>query len=673
VVRHELAHAKQRDIALAWLTRSVWYALLPILALPVITAVVGGDTSVVGDYLWRAAVLGGVVALLSAALLRSREYGADLRAARWQGDPAAVEAVVGAARPGPHDRWRRLLARHPTPAQRVAVLRAPGLVTRSGFVDGLTGAFLGGLTVPLVVDGLSPWFSVSGGAIHSYLVASLLLGPVLGASVGLAVWRDVLFGRVTGEEYDAAPVAAGVGVGLVAGQAVSLGQTATSLTAGLAHPAWLLVSAVVGCGVTILSAGLAQLWADAAPRLPGLRACWIVALVLNGSLFSALLWSTSLFQIAADGGGWALGRSELTLQLTDWPMFWLVLVLAAAALVPIILARRPHVVPDWLVEGTGGTPWPQGGPRDLGVAAVTGVLCGLVASAVIITYRVAAGSAANDELSFERFLAYHWVVALAAAVASAVLVVRDRVRGPGLGLVAGVVAAAVGAAGIFGLNLALGAPFNLTFFVQQTLRPPTVLGWYAALVVAPFAYALARLPGLSVRLPVAVAAAVALTLVIGAGALDQRDHLIAPQRVDSSVLTEPLLPVAGDPAASYLSDVVPVLTQEYLAVQQIAGQVMGDPTVSDADEATMLEQQVLPRVSALIVEWASYDAQDDQVAQAHAVALSALRTAELKYRTWVDALRASDQAGLARAAQLGVTESGLWDQWAQWQAVLAAR
>lgn len=672
LVRHELAHAKQRDIALAWLTRSVWYALVPILAVPVLTALVRGDTSVVGDYLWRAGLLGGVVALLSAALLRSREYGADLRAARWQGDSAAVETLAASARTGHDQRWRRLLDRHPTPRQRVAVLRAPGLLVRAGFVDGLIGAFLGALTVPLIVRGLSPILSGSHNSIDSYLVASLLLGPVLGASVGLAVWRDALFARVSAATPDAGPVAAGVGVGLVAGQAVSLGQTATGLTAGLAHPAWLLVSAMAGAGVTIISAGLAQLWADAAPRLGGLRVCWVVALAVNAVLFSVLLWSTSLFQLAADGGGWALGRSELTVALSGWAMFWTVLGLAVAAVLPAVLRRRADALPDWLVEGTGGTSWPRGETGDVAAALVTGIVAGLLAAAVIVWYRLAAGAAPIGELVFERFLAYQWVIALAATVAVAVVVVSNRVRGAGFGSVTVPVAAAVGSGGWLVLNLSLGAPFSLTVALHL-LRPATVMGWYAALVVTPLAYALARLPKLSLRLPLAVATASALTVAAGALALDQRQHLIAPADLNASVLTQPLVPQGDDQATSYLADVVPVLTRQYTALNQAAQAVLADPTLGPTDKANALEQQVEPTLAAMITEWENYVPQSGDVARAHSVALSALRTSDLKYRTLVKALRSSDTAGIARAAKLSATESQLWSQWVNWQATLAGR
>lgn len=675
LVRHELAHAKQRDIALAWLTRSIGYALVPILVLPVLTALLGGDGSLVGDYVWRAALLGAVVALLSAALLRSREYGADLRAARWQGDPAVVEAVVARARPAGEGRWRGLLAKHPSPAQRVDVLRAPGLLVRVGFVDGLVGAFLGGLTVPLLVSGLTPYLTGARNATDGYLVASLLIGPVLGASVGLAVWRGALFGRVVGDVQDAGPVAAGVGIGLVAGQAVSLGQTATGLTAGLTHPAWLLVSAVAGAGVTLVSAGFAQLWADAAPRLGSLRVCWLVALAVNGALFSVLLWSTSLFQLAADGGGWALGRSELALGLAGWPMYATVLGLAAAAVVPVAMSRGALHVPDWLVEGDsgeGGVPWPHRAARDLGAAALVALVAGLLAGAVMVTYRIAVGPAADGEASFERFLAYQWVVALAAAVAVTAVAVRDRVRGAGFGSVVVPVSAAVGSLGWLGLNLSLGATLDLHVF-SLLLRPATVIGWYVALVATPLAYLIGRLPGLTIRVPTAVAATSVLAAASGAVVLGLRDHLVAPETFDTSVLSAPLAPAPGDAAAAYLADVVPLLTAQYAAVDQDAHQILADPTLSQAQQADALEQRTEPAVAQMLAAWERYDAPAGEVSQAHAVALSALRTSALKYHVLVLALRSSDEAALAQAVDLDTTESGLWRQWTQWQSTLAAR
>jgi hypothetical protein len=110
LVRHELAHVAHRDVALAWLARSVWYALAPLLAAPLLIIPVSGDRSLLPDYLWRAALLAVVVQLVSSALLRSREHDADLRAAWGPGGPEAVAAVVARVRqPGAAPWYRRLL------------------------------------------------------------------------------------------------------------------------------------------------------------------------------------------------------------------------------------------------------------------------------------------------------------------------------------------------------------------------------------------------------------------------------------------------------------------------------------------------------------------------------------------------------------------------------------
>jgi Zn-dependent protease with chaperone function len=87
VLRHELAHVRHGDVPLALLARSVGFVLAPLLVLPLVVGFVIGDNSLTPSYLWRAALLGAVVVLVSAQLLRTREYDADLRAAqllpRW--------------------------------------------------------------------------------------------------------------------------------------------------------------------------------------------------------------------------------------------------------------------------------------------------------------------------------------------------------------------------------------------------------------------------------------------------------------------------------------------------------------------------------------------------------------------------------------------------------------
>jgi len=196
LVRHELAHVAHRDVALAWLARSVWYALAPLLAVPLVATLLSSDRSLLLPYLWRAALFAVMVQVVSSALLRSREHDADLRAARAAGGPETVAAAVAGARdPGAAAWYRRLLANHPSPARRLAVLERPELAAGVTLLDGFTAAFLATLTVPLVVQVLTALLRGSGRSDLADVVAALIAGPLLGGAVGLGLWRAALVQR----------------------------------------------------------------------------------------------------------------------------------------------------------------------------------------------------------------------------------------------------------------------------------------------------------------------------------------------------------------------------------------------------------------------------------------------------------------------------------------------
>jgi len=67
VMRHELAHLRHHDVPLAWLARSVWWVLAPLLLLPVVVGLADGDTSLLPSYLWRALVLAALVQVVSSS------------------------------------------------------------------------------------------------------------------------------------------------------------------------------------------------------------------------------------------------------------------------------------------------------------------------------------------------------------------------------------------------------------------------------------------------------------------------------------------------------------------------------------------------------------------------------------------------------------------------------
>jgi Zn-dependent protease with chaperone function len=662
-VRHELAHAAHRDIALAWLTRSVWWALVPVLALPILFGVLSGDLSVVPSYTWRAVTLGVVVALLSAALLRSREYGADLRAARWSGDRRGVEKVVGGARPVPGPGLKGLLANHPTPQERLQVLADPAHLARAGFVDGLTGAFLAALALPLIVSGLSPALTASGRTLMPYLLASLALGPMLGASVGLGLWRAALVARVSGGSASAGAVAAGVGLGLVLGQAASLDAAGLGDWLGIRSPGWLLVTGVLGAGATVLAAGLGHVWADVAPRMPGIRSCWVLALMVNAAIFSALLWSVSLFQSLVQSGGWLAGRTAMIGPLAAWPMFWLVVAVGAVALLGLALRSDP-TAPGWLLEDAAAAAWPPTARRRAAAAVLSGLVAGATAAAVIVVYRLSQGPATDDAANLDRVLAYQWVIALGVAAAATVLVVRDPVRGGAAALAAGPVAAVTGTVGFLVLNVALGGR-ALQNVAGEMVRPSVVIGFYLTLAVASAAYAVGQLVDRrapahdEARLGAGVlAAALVLTGAAGALALQQPEHLVG-------VKNERLLANANDAlaAADYVANRGPELGAAYGELASTAVTIDTDPTLTPNQRAALLVTEVAEPVRALADEWSDLPGAKAELLEVHEAALRALAVAEEKYLTFAEGYRLQDPALFDRGRGLQAEEDHWWRTW----------
>uniref|UniRef100_UPI001BDCA43C M48 family metalloprotease n=1 Tax=Pseudonocardia lacus TaxID=2835865 RepID=UPI001BDCA43C len=357
VVRHELAHIAHRDVAFAWLARSIWYVLAPVLALPAVAGAVSGDLSLLPEHLWRALLLAGTVQLVGAALLRSREHDADLRAARSPAGPGPMLGAVALIRAAEVPRYRRPLALHPSPAERRAVLQRPELAARVGFLDGFTAAFLAGLAGPLVVEAvLSSAVGIAPPSVAQLAVA-LTVGPLLGGSVGLALWRASAVARAVGGSAPPWPAALGVAVGLVAGYPTSLGATEA------ADPLWVAVVAAAGAGATLIAAGAGEVWADALPVLRRARWAWVPAVVVTGAVYAAVVWAVGQFVVLLDAGGWSLVGLWLVAMPDRWLPLAAVLVLAASAAVALGAARPNGAAPAWLVEAGPPTHWPAAAPR----------------------------------------------------------------------------------------------------------------------------------------------------------------------------------------------------------------------------------------------------------------------------------------------------------------------
>ena len=670
LVTHELAHVRHRDVALAWLTRLIWWALVPLLAVPVVVGIVEHDYSILGGYVWRVALLAGVVALLSSQLLRSREHDADLRAAQLQHGPGPMLGLVRRLRTVEPSSVGRFLARHPAPEQRAAVLESPALVTRTGFVDGLTGGFLSAAAMPLLVSALTPLLAASGAVVGAYVLSAAVLGPMLAGSVGLGLWRAALVARLGDTADPALTVAAGTGLGLVLGQAVSLQQAGIGSLTGVAQPIWLVITGLAGAGAVVISAGLAQLWADVAPRLPGPRLAWVVALVVNTLLFATLLWACTLFQSSVDLGGWSLARLALLSTLSPWWAVLVVLLLGISAAAGLAMRDPGGRAPAWLVE-EGTAVWPTArslAPRTL----LVGLASGACAASVIVAYRMAAGPAADDAATLQRFQAYQWVAVLAAAAVLVSLVLADLVRGAGAALLGAELAVLAVVVGFLALNTGLGGPLDPQL-AGELVRPATVLGFYACLLVAPvaalLATALRRPARVAPYVPTAAAVATGLVLALAgaAAALTGRDVLVGPVSDGTVAVEDPLeseLPVAlWTEVAAYESEVVTEIGTVYENAARRAEQLLVDPTLDDASRSTEFDGEVVAPLRDLLTRMEQLPVGDPDLAAAHDEALHGLELALERYQLVGESGPVLDQESQDRIAEMQEQEARHWQAW----------
>ncbi|GGK85246.1 hypothetical protein Sme01_29930 [Sphaerisporangium melleum] len=318
VIRHELAHVRAGDVSLVWLTRGVWLALPPVLLVPLTVVygpilrgfagrlLTGDDTvsaklgsigdltlrmlpqSLISDYITRAALLLAVAAMVSLAVLRSREHEADLRAV--QGRSSGPLASLLRRRPEDHHSWwRRLTAIHPTPARRLAALEHPAFVLGSPAID----AFVVSLLATMVFRDLRAMLPNGFGEnLHlggTMRVAGTAAGLVLALGWGTALWRAAA--PIEGRAPSSWRATLAMCGGAFLGQVVSVWNTATTLTTIRASNTLMfaiLPMAVAAAGVC--STALARRWILNRRPAPLSRPGYGAALVVNIVVFVGGFW-----------------------------------------------------------------------------------------------------------------------------------------------------------------------------------------------------------------------------------------------------------------------------------------------------------------------------------------------------------------------------------------------
>ncbi|MFD7663632.1 hypothetical protein [Streptomyces sp. NPDC059788] len=319
VLRHELAHVRNRDIGITQLTIALWWAFLTTVALPALLA-----SLLLGPLDIRYAVAETGVALLllwfeRAAVLRARELLADaavqhpdypevlrtaaalpgstreragalrpLRALRRSGTPG----WPGTPRKRTAPRFRRWISYHPDWTLREHRVTHPNsLLAPSLFEAAAAGILVGFGYQPLssAVESLWP----TGPRLQPWLVGTfygVLLSGILGLAVWRAVWRSVLDG---GPPVRTFPSAAAATAGILAGQVLLPLNPPVAVWRTVVHHApavgiaWAVALLVMVWGFTAWQAVTAEWWLAGGVRPR--RGAVVVALLAGPPLLGYLL------------------------------------------------------------------------------------------------------------------------------------------------------------------------------------------------------------------------------------------------------------------------------------------------------------------------------------------------------------------------------------------------
>jgi Zn-dependent protease with chaperone function len=428
VVRHELQHVKRNDVAFAWVATAVRWILPPLLVIPIVLEIVVGDSSILGAYVWRAAVLGLTAYLAAAGLLRYREFEADLASARTTGQVTDLIALLGST-PAPKPRLGPL-ALHPGRSHRQEVLAEPVRATRVGFLDGLLAGLLAASAVPIVVGMFS---NTTGAATYAPLAAALLGGAVLGTTVGPAICRDVLARQVAGlPTRRCATLYMGVFAGYTAGETSSLPRIGETTMFSFDRSTFFLPLAAVAA--TAICVGCARLLTCAAARL-GRRPAGIVGVVLCGAVFTTTFWVALLLKVFVQSG--AQGTRVALVTSFGTTGHEVVAGICAALCLGLLAAGRSNrALPGWAEQ------WPSTRPLAalpsvrLTAVAGTSVAAALGGAAVFVVRHVVAGGPTDAAHAIQLADVYTWMFALVAAAVTIGLLAQFGLSGLGASLFA---------------------------------------------------------------------------------------------------------------------------------------------------------------------------------------------------------------------------------------------
>jgi Zn-dependent protease with chaperone function len=556
VVRHELAHLRNRDVDLTYATVSLWYAFLLVGLVPFVITIVDQGSSFFFSLAWRVLALAILVYLTRNAVLRAREVYADVRASVPDGPQGALRRILGGLPTGPASFGRRLLRVHPDPGVRLERVND----TRKLFPLGLVVTFGVGVAATIAYESVFDLIArFASDPITINLLAAAVFAPLVMGAIGVGVWRGA-WGALAEDARPRAtwPFALALAAGLLVGPELALDRVVRPEGSLLrdalgAGAVWILVL-VVGLVLLLAWVGAsAEAWLRApagasrptVPTVAGLLFASGMLAIFIGVFFAlydtrpviaksrsdTAIEHAEVMQVAWVGPVWLykLVRDPYVMIVVTKPVVFLAIV--ALWLFPFLawLRRRDRAVdaPWAFLEPGGRLRIPLLGRGSLDPWKV-GCVAGLACLGAFLVQRLAlkAGYDADTRLQLQFSAAFfYWQLLLGLATqGAAAIVATARAQANGLALIAGLAAAFV--AGVIATaGLVIG---------------PTIAGCFDPIALGPLScgwHAEREFSWLVLRLLIAQGAVVALAgglVVLGVRALVARRNTPVPATAEST-------------------------------------------------------------------------------------------------------------------------------------------
>jgi Zn-dependent protease with chaperone function len=206
ILLHELAHIHNGDVHKTYFTMSLWLAFMTTTLAPALLIAfwrlatlrwMDAVPLLLDAILWTA-----VIILSGLAVLRAREYYADVRASVW-GRISQIDRVLAALSEPVSEGWRRYLQFHPNPKERRQVVEDPSRLLGLSFA----GAFGIGIAAWQTVDVVSTVLTsftpghpaaafVFVGSVN-FIMPAVVFVFAIGA-IGIGVWRSAFASLLKG-------------------------------------------------------------------------------------------------------------------------------------------------------------------------------------------------------------------------------------------------------------------------------------------------------------------------------------------------------------------------------------------------------------------------------------------------------------------------------------------